>query len=121
MHSFPEKFLRKGVKEALMAAGLVLQQALQARAPVAEDVTHGHEPGFLRDHIAITSTISTKYDKGSVKVGPVAKAFWGMFAEFGTRLQAALPWMRPAFEGDGQNALDAFVSKLREKFQEATR
>ncbi len=121
MRTFKESFLRKGVKAALTAGGLVLQQALQARAPVSEDVTHGHEPGFLRDHIAVTSTISTKYDKGSVKVGPVAKAFWGMFAEFGTRMQAALPWMRPAFEGDGQNALDAFVSKLREIFLEETR
>jgi HK97 gp10 family phage protein len=121
MHTFKENFLRKGVREALMAAGLVLQRALQARAPVAEDETHGHEPGFLRDHIAVTTTISTKYDKGSVKVGPVAKAFWGMFAEFGTRMQAALPWMRPAFEGDGPNALEAFISKLREIFQEETR
>lgn len=121
MHEFPEKFLAKGVREALNAGGLVLQQALQARAPVAEDETHGHEPGFLRDHIAIKTTISTKNDKGSVMVGPVAKAFWGMFSEFGTRMQAALPWMRPAFEGDGPNALEAFVSKLREKFQEVTR
>jgi len=44
---------------------------------------------------------------------------WGMFSEFGTKHQAAKPFIRPAFEGSGQSALDALVNKMREAFKEA--
>lgn len=118
MREFPDKLLVKGVRNALRAGGELLRLALSAAAPRAEDVTHGHEPGFLADHIAAKATVSTKNDKGSVKVGPVAKAFWGMFPEFGTRHQPAKPWMRPTFEANAQKALDAFVDSLKETFKE---
>jgi len=121
MQEFPDKLVKKGVRNALKAAGEVLRLAAKERAPRSEDETHGHPPGFLADHIAATTSISTKYDKGSVKVGPVAKAFWGMFSEFGTKHQGAKPWLRPAFESSGQSALDAFIAKMREAFQEVTR
>ncbi len=119
MQEFPDKLVQKGVRNALKAGGEVLRAAISAGAPVSEDVTHGHEPGFLKDHIAATVSTSVKNDKGTVKVGPVAKAFYAMFPEFGTRHQAAKPFIRPAFEGNGQKALDAFVDVLREKFKEA--
>jgi HK97 gp10 family phage protein len=118
MQEFPDQLVRKGVRVALLAGGEVLRQEISDRAPRSLDETHGHEPGFLADHIAAKLSTSPKQDKGSVKVGPVAKAFWGMFAEFGTRFQPALPFVRPAFESAGQRALDAFVAKLREAFQE---
>jgi HK97 gp10 family phage protein len=119
MQDFPDKLVRKGVKDALRAGGEVLREAISAGAPRSMDETHGHEPGFLADHIAMNVSTSVKNDRGSVKVGPVKKAFYAMFAEFGTRHQPALPFIRPAFEGNGQNALDAFVNKLREAFKDA--
>jgi len=118
MQEFPDKLVKKGVVAALRAAGEVFRKEISLRAPRSLDVTHGHEPGFLADHIATKVSTSTKQDRGSVKVGPVAKAFWGMFAEFGTRFQRALPFVRPAFESVGTQALEAFVAKLREAFHE---
>lgn len=118
LQEFPEKLVKKGVRASLQAGGEVLRQEASDRAPRSEDETHGHPPGFLADHIAAKVSTSVKQDKGSVKVGPVAKAFWGMFSEFGTRRQAAKPWLRPAFESVGQQALDAFVEKMRDAFKE---
>jgi HK97 gp10 family phage protein len=119
MKDFPDKLVTKGVRASLTAGGEVLRQAISDGAPRSMDVTHGHEPGFLADHIAAKVSVSTRQDKGSVKVGPVKMAFWGLFAEFGTRTQAAKPFIRPAFESQKQNALDAFVNRLREAFKEA--
>lgn len=119
MKDFPDKLVSKGVRASLTAGGEVFRRAISDGAPVSEDITHGHEPGFLKDHIAAKVSVSTRQDKGSVKVGPVKKAFYAMFPEFGTRTQTAKPFIRPAFESQGQNALDAFVNKLREAFKEA--
>src|SRR5271166_4974074 len=100
MRTYPEKFLAKGVRKALLAAGEVFRSAISAAAPRSEDETHGHPPGFLAEHIAMKATVSTKNDRGEVKVGPVAKAFYAMFPEFGTRHQPAKPFIRPAFEAN---------------------
>jgi len=116
---FPDKLVRKGVRNALRAGGEVLREAISAGAPRSMDITHGHEPGFLADHIGMKVKTSVTNDTGSILVGPVKKAFYAMFAEFGTKHQAALPFIRPAFEGSGPSALDAFVDSLREAFQEA--
>lgn len=118
LQEFPDKLVKKGVRDSLRAGGEVLRQEASARAPRSLDETHGHPPGFLADHIGMKLSISTKNDRGSIQVGPVKKAFWGMFAEFGTRFQSALPWLRPAFESAAQSALDAFVAKMREAFHE---
>lgn len=119
MQEFPEKMLKKGVRTALRAGGEVLRQAISDAAPVSEDETHVHPPGFLKDHIGSKVTVSVKNDTGTILVGPVKKAFYAMFPEFGTKHQPAKPFIRPAFEGNAQKALDAFVNKLREAFKEA--
>lgn len=121
IRTFADKLVKRGVIAALRAAGEVFRKEISLRAPRSLDVTHGHEPGFLADHIATKVSTSTKQDRGSVKVGPVAKAFWGMFAEFGTRMQHALPFIRPAFESVGPAALEAFVAKMREAFNEVAK
>jgi HK97 gp10 family phage protein len=121
IHEFPDNLLKKGVRNALRAGGEVLRQAISSRAPRSVDETHGHTPGFLADHIGTVVKTSPKNDTGSIQVGPVKKAFYGMFAEFGTKHQPARPFVRPAFEGSAQDALDAFVAKLREAFDEVSR
>jgi HK97 gp10 family phage protein len=119
MQEFPDKMLRKGVRDALRAGGEVLRQAISDGAPVSEDETHGHPSGFLKDHIGMKVSVSVKNDTGNIKVGPVKKAFYAMFPEFGTRHQPAKPFIRPAFEGNAQSALDAFINKLKEAFKDA--
>ena len=118
IHEFPDKLVKKGVRDALRAGGEVLRGEISARAPRSVDETHGHPPGFLAEHIGTSLSLSTRNDKGEIKVGPVKKAFYGMFPEFGTKHQAAQPYIRPAFESQKQNALDAFINKLRQAFNE---
>jgi len=117
MQDFPDKFLKKGVRAALRAGGEVLRSAISMAAPRSDDVTHGHEPGFLAENIDMAVKTSVKNDTGAVKVGPSKEAFWAGFNEFGTRHQSAKPFIRPAFEGNGQIALDAFIASLKETFE----
>ena len=96
----------------------MLRKEISTRAPVLADPSKSKHriPGFLRDHIGTKLSIRAKSDKGNAMVGPVKKAYWGLFAEFGTKNQPARPFMRPAYESAKQTALDTFIAKLREAF-----
>jgi HK97 gp10 family phage protein len=118
MQDFPRRVLTRGVRDALRAGAEVLRKEISNRAPVmaTQETAQGHPPGFLKDHIGTKLKISARNDSGEAQVGPVKKAFWGLFAEFGTKKQPMKPFIRPAFESAKQGALDAFVAKLRDAF-----
>ncbi len=99
------KKARKGMREALNAAGEVMRAAIEEKAP--------RRTGFLSSHIITKVKLSAKEDEGTVSVGPSKEAFYGVYDEFGTRHMAARPFMRPAFEQHKEPMLDAFVKRLQ--------
>jgi HK97 gp10 family phage protein len=110
MGTYPQKFLDKGVRNALNAGAEPMRLEISARSLVLT--------GFEQDHVAKVTTISARNDKAEVLIGWVRKAFYAMFSEFGTKNQPAHPVMRPAFQAKAQECIDVVTQKLTETFQE---
>jgi HK97 gp10 family phage protein len=65
-------------------------------------------PGFLAAHIGLQSRVTSDLE-GEVRVGPVKKAFYALFLEFGTRKMPAQPFIRRAYEGMKEAVLAKLV------------
>ena len=59
--------------------------------------------GILRSDI--TYNVSVKGLEIECRVGAKKRAYWGYFAELGTKRQAAHPWLRPSVWGNAQEIL----------------
>ena len=105
------KAAKKSLRKALKAGGDVFQQEIIARAP--------ERTGQLRAEIASSTSVNPNEGTGTVSVGPLQHAFYGEFAEFGTRHQPAHPFMRPAIDSKAGEAIDAFANTLRDAIDEA--
>jgi HK97 gp10 family phage protein len=105
-----EKFAKKALRAALYAGSEVIRLEIGKRAP--------KDTGRLEAHIAAKTTISAKQEAGKTQIGPGRSAWYAGFLEFGTRKMAARPFIRPAFDSVKQAALNAFVNKMREIFNE---
>lgn len=106
-----EKFAKKGLRAALYAGSEVLRKAIGSFCTAKRT-------GFLAEHIGAKTTISSKQEAGITQVGPVRKAFYAGWIEFGRKKQSARPFIRPAFDANKDRALDAFTNKLREIFED---
>lgn len=104
-----KQYIRKAAKEA---ADLFVQDA-KRRAPVLKKPVRGRQPGALRDSI-IAKVSLTKKNGLVVRIGPDKKVFYARFVEFGTSKMAAKPYMRPAWDGEKNAALDAFTESLKQ-------
>lgn len=56
---------------------------------------HGRDTGKLAGSIGV-GPVERKGRTAFVKVGPTKEGWYGRFIEFGTRLLAAIPFLRPA-------------------------
>lgn len=108
---------------AVRAGAKVIRDEFKASAPVGTGPTdktrrrkNGQVVKFnygrLRDNITI------KRDKRGAgphaikfRIG-IGRAFWGMFQEFGTKFQAARPWLRPAFDRSNAAALRVMIESI---------
>lgn len=121
MTSKSEKFAKKGLRAALQAGSKVIWDAMRTNVRKGWHLWPGknrsRDYGFITDHIGIKTKISDSSEMGSSQIGPVKKAYWAMFLEFGTSKMAAKPFIRPTYENNKQAALDAFTNKMREVFQ----
>jgi len=103
-----KQFLRKAGK----AASDLFVQAAKQRAPVLKKPTRRRQAGALRD--SITAQVSLRKGKGLVvRVGPDKKVFYAHFVEFGTSKMSPHPYMRPAWDGEKDAALNAFAESLK--------
>ena len=111
----PKQMRGQVLRRALMAGATIIRKAMRARAPRAEG--------------KLIKSIAARRDKGAerggasvaVKVGPLARAFYGMFAEFGTSHQPARPWARPAYEESKRAALDRIGEMLGQSVEKAAK
>ena len=98
----------KVLTNAVRAGANVIRKDAKARAPVGTGPTGKY--GHLKDNIRV-SKIKTR--AGGVALAlHTHKAFWGMFAEFGTRHSPARPFMRPAFDNNVNEALAVIGKRL---------
>ena len=107
------KVAKQALRKALKAGGDVFKKEIVARAP--------QKTGQLKAEIASATSINANEGTGIVSVGPLKHAYHGMFAEFGTRHQPAKPFLRPAFDGKADDALNAFAEVLKDAVDEASR
>lgn len=118
LNRLPVEFSRKALRTALRPAGLVFRNAIKAAAP--------RLTGWMADHITVRAK-TNNYDEGEVRVGFSGKSkpggnasavYEALYSEFGTVKEPARPFIRPAFESSKQNALDAFITRLRDNLDE---
>ena len=57
---------------------------------------HGYDTGKLARSVAVGPVQRQSFHRWFVKVGPTKEGWYGRFVEFGTRLLAAMPFLRPA-------------------------
>lgn len=123
------KVARKAVRNAGKKGGEVIRQAIEANA------TQHEETGFMAGHIVMVSRSSGKNGSMTVTIGPQADAGYfrgatrhgnkvefkgeahlaedeARFLEFGTKHQAATPFVGPGFESSSEEALSTFVDEL---------
>lgn len=120
--ALPQKMAATILVTATSDGAKVLQDEISARAPVRSDGRQkslgklslkARLPGFLKANIGrrrapADSSTSVKY-----VVGVLRSAFYAVFDEYGTRHQAARPFVRPAVE----STADRVVAKMGDSLQ----
>jgi HK97 gp10 family phage protein len=118
LYDLPVKLSKLYMRRALLAGARIWRQEILSNAP--------RLTGWLRAQVAITTSLSSRYDQGTAHVGVRKKpdpgrhgkhvpsaaneAYW---YELGTLRQPARPIIRPAFSAMSQAVLDAFAETLR--------
>lgn len=101
------KHARQGMRAGLESAGEFMRISQARRVP--------SRSGFLARNIVKKIRLSTKLDEGDVSIGPSRSAYYGQFNEFGSiHNRPPEPFMRPAFEEDGETMVEYFARKLKE-------
>lgn len=98
---------------ALKKGAEPIRRAAAALAPEDEHAT----PPHLNQNIIIavpteTQLAETGNEEAHVLIGPRKEFFYGFFREFGYGGGAATPFLRPAFDSEGQRALAIVGSEL---------
>lgn len=104
-----------------------LVTALRAGArPIRDEVRRQVEgqglvdSGRLRDGIGV-ETVKGNPQGAIVRIGPVKKAFYGLFAEFGTITAPARPILRPSFDARAAEAIDRIGKSLGRAIERAAK
>lgn len=122
----------KAVRGALREAGKVIQAAARAAAPVLSVPSKNRKPGTIKRNIVVRASklarqagsegvyVSVRGIRGKARVKRLGKAgannpndpYYWRFVELGTRKMAAKPFMQPAAESKGQQAVDKFMQSV---------
>ena len=110
LEKLPEKVQKRVVKGAVRAAAKPIVKEARRLVPV--------RTGNLKKSIGVNARRS---DKTTVRVsisprkGGRYDGFYGHFVEFGTKNSAPHPFMRPAFEFAGGEAIKAFRAYMKKR------
>lgn len=132
----PQKVAKNALRSAVNAGASVIRKEAKQRAPqYTGKVSAGHPPpGTLKRSVIskyirelsnnfqstffVTVRKGKKY-RGQGKKGDKSQdAYYAYFVEYGTSKMTAKPFLRPAFEAKKEEALQAMVSKLKERLDE---
>ncbi len=122
----------KAVRAALRSAARVIQADAKARAPVLVVPTPYRKTGTVKGRITVRASKTARRDgnegvyinvrplRGVAQVKKFGKAgaknpndpFYWRFLEFGTRKMQAKPFLRPAAEAKGNEAISVFMRSV---------
>lgn len=120
--ALPDAVARKIARQSVRRAATLIQREARSRAPVragggAKKMGKGAKgrlPGYLRASIVVR----LKRVPGAAvtyAIGWTKRAFYGAFVEFGTRHQAARPFLRPAADTRFADAVEVMGRDLGPK------
>lgn len=89
---------QKQVNSAAKAGAKFIQRKAKDKAPVSLDGSNGKTRGFLKKNIKIKAEKSKTKGKKVYTVGIGGEAYYGVFAEYGTKKHAAKPFLRQALD-----------------------
>ena len=109
LHKLPVAIADRVLISAIRAAAKPLAQEAKQRVPV--------DTGRLKKSIGVVKRRSKDKNIVMFTVAPRKKkgGWTAHFIEFGTSKMAAKPFMRPAFESKGDEALEMAKKKLRQR------
>jgi HK97 gp10 family phage protein len=90
-------------QNAVRAGARVVAAEAKRRVPV--------ESGALKRSIKVFTESKREAGKRTAYAG--TRLFYGKFSEFGTAHEPARPWLRPALDEGGQQAVDKIAANLR--------
>ena len=111
LRALPDKLGDPAMASALRKGASVVKKEAAETAP--------KRTGTLRKNILIKKAKDRDRGEVAYEVGPAGRAFYGLFAEFGTSRQPARPWLRPAWEASKRPALDTIMKTLRKNIDRA--
>jgi HK97 gp10 family phage protein len=123
---------KKAVRGALREAGKVIQAAAKANAPVLMVPTPYRKPGTVKKRITVRASkfarkagnegvyVNVRPLNGKAQVKRYGKAgaknpndpFYWRFLEFGTKFMKARPFLRPAADAKGSEAIAKFMKSV---------
>lgn len=104
LRQLPDRVQKRVLAAAVRKGANVVRDAVIARAPVGTELDRHRK--HLYQQINVRAIRGNNPQRVALAVSTGA-AYWGNFAEFGTRHQPARPFMRPAFEASAGQALAA--------------
>ena len=108
LKALPKRMGERALVAAVRAGANIIRDEARARVPVGT--------GRLRDEIVV-KRIRTGQASLTMRLGPLRSSFYGMFFEFGTSIQAARPFLRPAFDAKVGEALGALGTRLGKRVE----
>jgi HK97 gp10 family phage protein len=108
------KLAKRAMRKALKAGAAQMIAAAKERAPV--------RTGALKTSITSSTKLSPKEEVGRTRIAASSvgdrrkgPARYALFQEFGTKNQAAKPFLRPAFDAANKAASEAFTAVMAEE------
>jgi len=127
LRELPARLEKNVIKGGLRAAAKILVVEAQRRCPVSDkkyaqqlskkgraSYIANVKPGFLRKNIR-AKDVPGKAGTVKIIVGWRAKAYYGVFVEYGTSKITAQPFLRPAFDTKKQEMIDDFKRYVAER------
>ena len=107
----PKELEKKALDSAFKAGANIVAQDAKGRVPV--------DTGELRDAIVVRKARSRQRSKGIIAVVGIKKptSRRAHLTEFGTKNAAAKPFLRPAIDIKGQDAIAVIGRKLKENIE----
>jgi HK97 gp10 family phage protein len=123
---------KKAVRGALREAGKVIQAAARATAPVLQVPVPHRLPGTVKRNILVRASkfarqagdegvyVNVRGIRGKARITRLGKAgaknpndpYYWRFLELGTRKMRARPFLRPAADSKGQEAISKFMQSV---------
>ena len=128
IRKLPEKLNKSIVSLGTKAAAKTVQKAAQSN--VVGDIGghsdyYSHDMGDLEDAIVVkkTSKRSTKRNTVMYKIAIKldGSADFANYVEFGSKMHSPQPFMTPAYENNGNQAIEAMKAYMKRRFDQAVK